>query len=460
MAAACLLFVITGKPPSTDVSISMQTPFARGSFEFLQLEEIVASFQGENPQIQVRLLPDGPTADDVITRRTLLRGAPDVFEIPLRSISGPAGRGTILSAIDVLAEGVGDVFPWALRAAEAEHDNTIYAVPFRARSVQLIYNGSILRKSGFRPANPLLINWTELLETCRAISEFNKENGCSALGVSGRDPESISQLGLMLAGQMNVELMQIKEGAIEGLGPVWRVTINSDDGVRALRMVRQLGEYIPPEALEWSRDDLLREFIAQRVAMFFGCLRDVERIRAEAPDLDLWTAEAPVEKSDASCVDFYGAVVRATTAHPDACKKLLAYLCGPDAQEMIMKGGQAGLPMFSPVRSEFLDHEWYDDNAIYEPFLKALTYPCTCRRVSAWAEVRKQAFVPVLKKLIAGETEATDAAERIEELGNLAIGTHYGYIGSPSLTSQLGMGLSAAGVFLLIFFTVGHRAKH
>lgn len=469
MAGVLLLFAVTSGPPPGQASISFQTLFARSSLEFIQLEAIVARFQAQNPEIEVRLLPDGPVAPDLIARRILLRNAPDIFEIPLESISGPAGSGTILPVVAALSRGGGgNWFRWALCAAE--HDKIIRAIPFRARSVQLIYNGSILRRSGFDPDNLFLNDWTDLLLACRDIKRFNSERGCWALGISGRDIKSTSQLGMMLVAQMDATVIGIiEEQEEEEEKKHWRVTINRKEkeeetakGVEALSMVRKLGEYVPPEALDWSRDDLLGEFIAGRVAMFFGDLRDVARIRAEAPDVDLRVADAPAApavKLDASCVDFYGGVVNATTRYPESCKELLTYLCSPEAQEMIMKGGP-GPPMFSPVRLERGDHEWYDDNASYKPFLKALKHAVIYKHASGWTEIQQRVFVPELRKLIAGETEATAAANSIVELGNKILSTHHGDIARPSLTLKLGMGLSAVAVFLLIFFTVSHRPKH
>jgi ABC-type glycerol-3-phosphate transport system substrate-binding protein len=467
MAGVLLLFAVTAGRPSGQVSISFQTPFARSTLEFIQLEKIVARFQEQNPEIEVRLLPDGPAAPDLIIRRTLLRNAPDILEIPLESISEPVGRGTILPVADALSRGGGgNMFAWALRAAE--HDRTIRAFPFRARSVQLIYNGSIFRRSGFDPENLLLKDWDDLLLACRDIKRLNSDRGCWALGVSGRDLKSTSQLGMMLVRQMDAEVIRTieeeedKEDKDDEKKKRGEVMIKSENGVEALGMVRKLGEYVPPEALDWSRDDLLREFNAGRVAIFFGDLRDVAHIRAEAPDVDVRVAEAPDKTLRASCVNFYGGVVNATTRYPESCKELLTYLCSLEAQEMIMKGGP-GAPMFSPVRQECFGNEWYDENGSYLPFLQALEYPCMQERVDGWPEVEKQVFAPELRKLIAGETEATAAAESIKELGNQILSTHHGVIGHEEETSTLGkwcLGFVGAGVFFLIFFTVGHRPKN
>ena len=481
MAGVLLLFAVTSGPPPGQVSISFQTPFARSSLEFIQLEEIVARFQAQDPEIEVRLLPDGPTAPDLIIRRTLLRDAPDIFEIPLESISGLVGRGTILPVEDALSRGGGsDVFDWARRAVE--YDSTIRAFPFRARSVQLIYNGSILRRSGFDPGNLFLKDWDDLLLACREIKRFNSESGCWAFGVSGRDIKSTSQLGMILQRQMDAEVIRTvveyeadEEDEEHEEGEEEKKNQETEDeekkrkikrkyglvmlNVEALGMVRKLGECVPPEALHWSRDDLLREFIAGRVAMFFGDLRDVARVRAEAPDLDVRVAEAPGEKKDASYVDFYGGIINATTQYPESCKELLTYVCSLEAQEMIMKGG-LGVPVFSPVHKQCFGHAWYDENGIYNPFLQALRYPCMHERWEGWPEVEKQVFAPELRKLIAGETEATAAAERIEELGNQVLSTHHGDIGSKKATATLGKWCVGAGVFFLIFFTLGHRPKN
>lgn len=457
MVAVCLIMTGDHGPPN-HVTISFQTLPARGTREFREVEEIIHLFRRERPEIHVKLLPDAPRERHLIVRRTLAE-APDILEVPLASISALAEKGRVVELGDVFSRELGELFPSALAAAQ--YNNAAYAVPFRAASTQLIYNGAILLKAGYLTEDPLLNNWSELLETCRAIRRSAHGRICWPLGIDGGEPDALANLGAMLAKQTEAKLLAFgKHEGMREFGDTWRVALNNDAGVYALTMLQQLGEHVPPEALHWSREDLLRKFIAGHVAMFFGDARALSRVRTAAPGIQVRAIEAPIDRTRASCVEFYGAVMTPTARHRDACKKLLAYLCSAQAQNIIMTGGSDGHPVFAPVREDLLYDPWYNDHPDYKPFVKALRYPSAHTRVQAWGEVRKQAFVPELRKVLSGETDVEAAAQNIEGIGNNVLSTYYGYIGHASETTVLGMSIIGIGVFLLVFFTVGHRAKH
>ena len=458
LAVALLLLIVVSRDPAPGTTcISFQTPFARNQRQFLQLEEIIGRFCENNPDVQVELLPDAPREQHIIIRRILSGKAPDIYEVPLAVLPGLASRSYVIDLGDTLAESVGEVFPSALDAGE--YDNTPYASAFRARSIPLICTGSILLKAGYRPEDPLLSNWAELLVTCEPIKRSVADEGCHPMGIDGGDPDSLSRLGTMLVAQTEGELVTRKKDPTQGNAEAWRVAINSDAGTDALKMMAKLGKYVPRQAFRWSREDLLREFAEGRVAMFYGDAGDVSRIRSEAPDVPLYVFESPVDRAPGSWVDFHGAVITSTARHPDACKKLLAYLCDAEAQEMIMSGGTTGLPTFSPVRRKLRYSRWYRDNPRYRPFLKALTYPCATP-IDGWPAVKEQVFGPELLNVLAGKTKPEAALEVIEERGNTVLSTYYEYVGHPRESTRLGMSVIAIGVFLLILFTVGHRAKN
>jgi len=460
VAAACVLVVVAGDTSSDGrISISFQTPFARGTREFRQIEEVADLFRQENPDIWVRVLSDGPREREAIIKRILAGHAPDILEMPLAVLPPLAAGGHIAELGDTFCESLGNVFSSALAAGK--YEGSTYAAPFRASSTQLVYNGAVLLKAGYPPNDPLLGNWAELLETCRVVERSASLQGCSPLGIDGGEPGALANLAAMLVEQTEGELLALEEHQrLRGLGPIWRVAVNNDAGVHALTMLEKLGKYMPRQALNWSREDLLREFVAGHVAMFFGDVRAVSRITLADPGIELRVVEAPIDRARVSRVEFYGAAMTKAARHRDACKRLLAYLCGSEAQKVIMTGGSGGPPTFAPVREDLLSDSWYYDHPHYRPFLEALKYPSGHTRAQGWAEVRKQAFAPELRKLLTGRVGPRTAAENIEKRGNTVLSTYYGHIGHASETTVLGMSIIAIGVFLLVFFTVGHRAKH
>jgi len=430
--------------------ITFQTPFSRESKEFAQLKEMVELFHRRHPDVQVTLLPDGPTRQDFILRSILSGSAPDIIELPLRSLPGIASRSSLMDTADALADSAGRMFSSALAAAE--YEGRLRAAPLRARSVQLIYNAEVLRNAGYRPEDPLLGNWTELLMTCDSVERY--VDGCYAMSIAGREGEPLAALFAMLVAQAGGERARwsLKHERPE-------VAVKSDEGIEALDMFARLVGHMPPGVFDWTRDDLVREFGAGRVGMLYGDTSLLSEIKAAAPNVSVGVVRAPVKQYYGSCVEVYGAIVPGPARRRQACEQLLAFLCSRPAQRIVVTGGATGAPAFVSVRRDLLDAAWYEQHPEYKPFAEGLNRAVPLEPFPEWDELQRRVVIPELLRLARGEVTPEAAAETIRERGDLILVTYYRSLGHVEHTQKLAMGLLAVGVFFLVMLTVGHRSK-
>lgn len=466
----CLLFAFTrGTTSRSEVTISFDTPFPRTSREYAQLREILDLFEAGNPysrtddrearlHIKVQLNSDAPREPDRILRRIMAGKAGDIIEMPVNDLSLLAGKAAVLPLGNCLGENAGEIFSSALIVGQ--YESNCYALPFRAKSIQLICNVAMLEEAGFNPANALVNTWDEFIVTCQRIAATRGE-GRYPLAIDGAEGDSPARLAVMLIAQAGGTVV-VKEALQDGEPERWRMGIGSEESVRGLEQLQKLSVSMPP-CSNWSREDLLREFMAGRIAMIFSDAEALSCIRAGAPHLRVQAYEAPVDRAYGSSVEFYGTAVTApVTHHPgrfQACLRLITWLCDLDAQRMILTGGSSELPAFAPVSRDLLNHAWYDRHPEYKPFLKALGYPVGYHSVAGWPEVQRQVFLPEVRKVLQGSRSGRESASVMQSKGNLVLSTFYGYIGHISETTVLGMSAMAVGIFFLVFFAVGHHPR-
>ena len=199
MVAAVPSMAAAEQPGSGCTSITFQTFFAQQSPEFRQLDETVRDFERQNAGIKVVLLPDGPAEQDHIIRHTLTRHSPDVLEVPLSELPELVAKSVVLPRTEASRGDVGRMFSTVVAASWQE--DKMYAAPFRARSIQLICNASLLQEAGYNnPDGASLNSWDQLLTTCAGLKRrFDAD--FFPLGMDGADGDSLCRLAEMVLKQ-------------------------------------------------------------------------------------------------------------------------------------------------------------------------------------------------------------------------------------------------------------------
>ena len=466
-AAACAILPAGCSSREPEAPITFQTPFPRESREFAQLDEMVKLFCRENPDVEVTLLPEGSARPDFVLRGIVAGTAADVIELPLHSLQAVASQTALLELSEALEANTGRIISSELAAAE--YEGRLVAAPIRASSVQLIYNCDVLRDAGYRPNDPLLGNWTELLRTCESIEYYLADDGCRPLAIAGGEGKPLAALFAMLVRQTGGWIVHADDQPAENALP-WCLAVDGEAGIRALEMFARLMDYMPKDVLSWTRRDLVREFAAGRVGMCYGDTALLSEILAAEPDMEAGVVKAPVGGFFASYVTTYGAIIPARARRREACERLLAFLTGRRAQEIVMTGGQTGCPAFVSIRRDLLDSDWNTRHPRYRKFVEGLNSAAAASPngigqgrqwppIAGWAEVERRVVIPELRLLARGDVTPESAAEKIRRVGDLALVTHYRSLGHVEKTEQLAMAFLAVGVFFLVLFAVGHRSK-
>ena len=135
----------------------------------------LTAFQAVNPNTRVTVLPKKPTGkggiEDLLvsTQAALPQEMPDLVTLDLGELPRIVKEGVLQPFDPQFAPALqGDLYPFARQAGQA--DGRIYAVPYSADVLHLVYDSSLLRTPP--------INWTELYSTSAKYAvAAGSENG-------------------------------------------------------------------------------------------------------------------------------------------------------------------------------------------------------------------------------------------------------------------------------------------
>ena len=109
----------------------------------------------------------------------------------------------------------------------------------------------------------------------------------------------------------------------------------------------------------------------------------------------------------------------------EAAKKLITFLTGKEAQEMIMKGekGDDGkyYPFRIPIRKDMMDTAYFKEHPEFLTFQKGLSYPFTLVPIPQWQKVSDEVYQSALNQVVSGSISAADGLKMVEDKGNAMI---------------------------------------
>lgn len=144
-------------------------------------EKAVAAYQGQRPEVAIRLEVSGAGTQFYQQIDTRLAGgqAPDIFRAQYQQVGRYAEAGALVDLLDYVEESeVADFAPAFLRAVT--YDETLYALPHHTDTFALYYNRDILQRLGVEPPMSLDQSWTwqRFIEIAREI----KQSGAAPYG--------------------------------------------------------------------------------------------------------------------------------------------------------------------------------------------------------------------------------------------------------------------------------------
>lgn len=276
------------------ITLDFYYPIAVGGPIPAILDDYVARFHDEHPEIRVNAIYSGSYNDTVTKAITAIEaGDPPSLAVLLSAELHTLVDGAYIAPIsamsDVDKDWLESFYPAFMMNSYSQGE--IWSVPFQRSTAVFYYNKDAYREAGLDPDQPPT-TWDEMIEHAQALTLRDSAGNVTQWGLS--IPSTSGQwLYGAIANQLGHELMNA-EGtevyfdhplAIEGL-QFWYDLAN-EHGV------------MPPGMIEWGT--VPADFIAGRTAMMWQTTGNLTRLRTEAP-FDFGVAHIPGKDGPASVV--------------------------------------------------------------------------------------------------------------------------------------------------------------
>ncbi len=452
--AAVLAAMPEGCPVRADAApIVLQTLAKPGSDEYRLLEAVLAKFNKRRPGMQVSLA-GGRLKLDYLMRRILAGEAAEVVEVRADEVTSLVERGAVSRLTADCMSPYLDCHPatWG----QGMVDKKLYAVPWAARPMLLLYNRAALREAGLRGDQPLE-TWDQLLQAAERLTRDTDGDGVKdvyGFALAGKCSADLGRHYAVFLAQLGVPLLESREGA-------WYFNLGSRQGRRVMGFLLELQNYAPPECVVTDNEAALEQFRSGKAAMVMadpgglacsgGVLREDQVGVAPGP--------APAEGETRCDAGFRYVCIPAFVrgSRKEAALELVRFIAGADAQEIVARGVDGCTPVIS-VRSEVLRGEWYVGRPRLRCFAGALQHTAPVFPPLIWQGKCLEDWLGGIHSLLIGDRRSVQqVADMAQEKGNQALSCLYTTVGHPSLTVVLGMSVVGVLVFVVVAYAVSER---
>lgn len=248
-----LAFVVSLAAPAAAAPVTLRVllPIGGGYTEEDQLV-LAQDFMKERPDVRIDMEFVGWDAlwDRIVT--SIAAGnAPDVIYIGSRWVPALADMGAIVPLDEFITKEKYDLYYPAVWDT-VRYQGKIWGIVRAMSTKALLYNKALFQKYGVQPPT----NWNEVLDAARKLHHPDDVYGFGLPG--NRFVSTVTEFQNWL---------YANDGRITDA--TGRATIDSPEAVEALDFyVNQLGRYTQPSPVEWRREDMIRLFKSQKVAMY------------------------------------------------------------------------------------------------------------------------------------------------------------------------------------------------
>jgi len=439
------------------VTVEFQTLAEKGADRYRLLEAVIAAFEDEHPNINVRLVGERLKLDYVM-QSIIARRSADVIEVRATELPFLVNRGALA---DLTAE-TGELAHQCISRAWGlcVIDKHAYGVPWAAVPTLLLYNKQAYRAAGLDPEKPPG-TWAELIVAAKRLNDAKLTHT-----VDGREERTY---GFALAGGNAVDLgrhfatflAQLERPLlfVDAEGD-WRFQIDTEQGRHATLFLRILRNVAPPDCVVTDDAGALKQFRDGKAVMVFATPAGLTCDRP--PDIEVGVAPmpAPAEGITRNDVVFLYASVPASLRdrRRAAAVEFATFLAGPQAQRIVARGLDDCVPVIS-IRQDLLEDGAYRDRPRLRAFAEALDHSTPTHPWLAWeGKCYKDWLGWIHLSLVASDIYTIDEVVTVaQDKGNQALSCVYTRIGHPSLTMRLGMFTLAAVVFFSVAYVV---ARH
>lgn len=277
-------------------------------------EKIIAAFNEEHPEIEIKFEPVKNTEYDTILNTKLQSdSAADIIQLrPYAPGLALAKAGYLEPLNDV--EGI-DVFPEHVIEATQGDDGNIYGVPLSINSAQIFYNKKLFQEHSLETPN----TWDELIE----VAETLKKNGIVPFAFGSKEGWLLS-LSHAIVGPAFYGGNHFVDQLLTG-----DTDFTSDAFKKSLQAMKELTPYFPDNYTGLGMDDIRNLFTTEAAGMFIMGSWEIEVIRQANPDLELGFFPMPAaDEGEATMTTWvdgsYG--VNAKSPHKEEAKKFMQFM--------------------------------------------------------------------------------------------------------------------------------------
>jgi sn-glycerol 3-phosphate transport system substrate-binding protein len=287
----CLLFLASGPVLAQNVNLTMYYPVAVGGPITKIIDNMIADFQAENPDIAVQAVYAG-NYDDTRTKAlaALNAGEPvqlsvlfsiDVFDLMEQDVIVPFDD---LVTTNAEREWLRSFYPSLM--ANSTVDGKVYGVPFQRSTIVMYYNKDAFRKAGLDPENPPA-TWDEMVQAGKKLTIRDASGNVTQWGV--HVPSSGYPYWMFQAFAMQNDQVLMNDSGNQ-------VFFDHPAVVESLEFWRSLShthEVMPKGVIDWGT--LRQKFLEGSTAMMWHSTGNLTPVRNEAT-FDFGVAMLPAQK--------------------------------------------------------------------------------------------------------------------------------------------------------------------
>jgi multiple sugar transport system substrate-binding protein len=351
------------------------------------LQQIVDTFNKDNPDIQVKL-NQVPDYDTTLAKDLASGSPPDVFYVDSFKLPDLVNAGALMAIGDKL-QNVDDFYP-SLKAAFT-YNGTFYCPPKDFSTLALFVNTDMLAKANLKAPT----TWDELAAAAKAMT--TKDVAGIVL------PNDLARWIVFL----------YQAGGSVTDDALTKMTINSPEGLQALKFYTDLylnGYAKTPQDLGagWAGE----AFGKAKAAMAVEGNWLVPPMTSDYPTVKYNVVELPAgPKGKATMAFTVCYAMPASGKNTDSALKLVNYLTGPDGMK-----AWTDLGLAMPTRQSLRDG-WLQKFPNLKPFLDGAAYAHKWQFVPGFQAVLDKTNNNILS-VFSGNMTAEDALKDVESVGN------------------------------------------
>jgi multiple sugar transport system substrate-binding protein len=396
VAGACT----SAEPGSIEGTIEFQ--LTGDPEEIVVYESLVQSFEDENPNIKVKMIPLAEKDDHLarLTASFIEGNPPDVFLVNFREYA----QFVVRNAIDPVGprlENLGietdDYFPQPLEAFR--YDGELQCMPQNISSLVVYYNKKLFKQAGLRRPEPGW-TWEEFRQTALALTKGDVR------GV-GIEPNVIRVAPFVWSNGGEI---------VDDPDSPTQFTLDEPAAREALEFIVSLvrdDQVVPTEKEVTAAEDLETMFASGKLGMLLSSRRDTPEFR-EVIELKWDVAALPVGEEPAGILHSDAYCVSAEADNIDAAFEFVSFAAGEKGQTLTALGGRT-VPSLESVATSGAFLNPVESPANSQVFLDAVPTIRATPVLPTWPEIEDIAEEILTRAFYEPDYTIDDAIRELDE---------------------------------------------